>query len=634
MYYGIQVTALVLLCIVIINFFRIRTMPLRSMGYYAFVLISSFLFALVDILEVYVCLHSKSVSVAFFTQANRLTMILLLITGYQIFLYMNSKRQLSSHRVYDRFYVNGLPLFIGIICLVFLPLTTFDTDVGTFASGPMVFATYAVLFIYFLFDILLLITHKDDYSKEERFTFALGIVISLLTAFMKIRYPMFPLAALAICILVISIYIVLENPKEFNDSQIPSAMNRNAFCKIVQEAFDRGKPFYILTTTVSENSMVRSAEGYGEFCKILSVASDRYKMFGRPYTYRTRSNCISTILYSEKELHKLEEHQEEGLRYNYDDRLFLKPKYFVSVIECPALCTSLDEVLDMIEYASSLEEEIVEDEEIIYMDESAHEKMLYNLKVEELVHKAILEDGFEVHFQPIYNTSKSRITSAEALVRLKDVTTLGFVSPEVFISIAEKKGMIRDLGDIVFDKVCKFASDSRLWLNHGIDYIEVNLSRIQGIDPTLPLHLKNCMDKYEIPSSFIKLEITESAFVQCADLLETNILALNAMGLGFAMDDFGTGYSNFSQLMGEKYDLIKLDKSLLWPCFASSNFEQARVVLDHCIEMIHELGLSIVAEGVETKEQVDYLVKHKVKYLQGYYYSRPLNSNDFLRILG
>ena len=141
------------------------------------------------------------------------------------------------------------------------------------------------------------------------------------------------------------------------------------------------------------------------------------------------------------------------------------------------------------------------------------------------------------------------------------------------------------------------------------------------------------MKQYETKPEFINLEITETAAVEYKDILEKNMLNLREMGCSFSMDDFGTGYSNISQMAQVKYDLIKLDKSLLWPCFGEEEPEKARMILESIVHLVHKMGVKIVQEGVETKEQFELLKSLGVEFMQGYYFSRPVNETDYIKFL-
>jgi EAL domain-containing protein (putative c-di-GMP-specific phosphodiesterase class I) len=237
-------------------------------------------------------------------------------------------------------------------------------------------------------------------------------------------------------------------------------------------------------------------------------------------------------------------------------------------------------------------------------------------------------------YQPIYDIKSNCFASAEALVRLSYTGDFGFISPEEYIPIAEKNGLISKIGAIVFKKVCRFASVNNI-SKLGVKYIEVNLSGVQAADSNISVQLKEIMDSYGIGAGFINLEITETALIDYQDILCDNMSKLREIGCTFSMDDFGTGYSNISQLTELNYDIIKIDKSLVWPCFDeyNCNIRSSRIVLDNIVSLIQQINAKIVVEGIETKEQFDYMKKLGVDYIQGYYFSKPLKENDYISYL-
>ena len=242
-----------------------------------------------------------------------------------------------------------------------------------------------------------------------------------------------------------------------------------------------------------------------------------------------------------------------------------------------------------------------------------------------------------MYYQPIYSLKEKRFTNAEALVRLKDETSMGFVSPEEFIPVSERNGLIMPLSNLIFNHVFGFMSENNL-RKKGINHIEVNLSGLQSVDANLPKLMKSLLMKYNINPESVNLEITESIAVTSGYMLKKNMDELKKFGCSFAMDDFGTGYSNLSQIAKVDFELIKIDKSLLWPCFdeKKKNIEDvknAKILLENMITTILKMGRKIVVEGIETKEQFDYLESLGISYAQGYYFSKPITESEFIAFI-
>lgn len=250
-----------------------------------------------------------------------------------------------------------------------------------------------------------------------------------------------------------------------------------------------------------------------------------------------------------------------------------------------------------------------------------HREML----VESLIRKSLENSTLEVWYQPIIDARTNKIRSAEALVRLHDAE-LGFISPEEFIPICEKNGLIVRLGEYVFRTVCRNYTESGFEAI-GIDYVEVNLSVVQCMNTGLAESFGDIMAETGIAPSRINLEITESAAVSNQKILTRAVEELQKLGIGFSMDDYGTGYSNYTYMYSLPFGIIKLDKSILW---AANDNENNRILLESTIEMLHKMKYHIVCEGVETVEQKEMLTRLGCDYMQGYYFSKPVPVDTFV----
>lgn len=259
-----------------------------------------------------------------------------------------------------------------------------------------------------------------------------------------------------------------------------------------------------------------------------------------------------------------------------------------------------------------------------------HNEDIYGYKreiaVEAAICRALKNGNFTVCYQPIWNAKNNKITSAEALLRLKD-DILGDISPDEFIPIAEKKGYIFDVGAFVFEQVCKFYQEKHLE-TIGIEYIEVNLSAVQCMSRRLVQTFKDIVSRYKMECGRINLEITESAMVSSIEVLENTMKELCELGFTFSMDDYGTGYSNLSYIFSMPFQIVKVDKSILWNAMES---EKTGIILSATLKMIRDMKLKSVVEGVETSEQKELLQRLECDYLQGFYFSKAVSSEEFYR---
>lgn len=245
--------------------------------------------------------------------------------------------------------------------------------------------------------------------------------------------------------------------------------------------------------------------------------------------------------------------------------------------------------------------------------------------VEEAIERALVENEFQMYYQPIVEAATGRIVSAEALIRLND-RVLGFVSPEEFIPISESNGKIFEISEYVIDTVFRFIQEHD-FDEMGLHFIEMNLSAMQCMDKKLQDKLEYYLDKYHIDSKYINLEITETATNFDEERLQKQLAQIKKLGFTFSLDDYGTGYSNLVRVLEYPVDIIKLDKSIVWTAFHD---QDSFITLKNLISMFHDVRRKIVAEGVESQEQMQALRELECDYLQGYYYSKPVDADKFV----
>jgi c-di-GMP phosphodiesterase len=303
-------------------------------------------------------------------------------------------------------------------------------------------------------------------------------------------------------------------------------------------------------------------------------------------------------------------------------------KCHVDVIDVRKFSDTSGEVYDLMDFMATRKDERGM---LRYLDKKTMAEKMRIEQINRVLENALAHDGFEMYYQPIYWPETGRFQSAEALIRLRKEMSSSYISPDEFILVAEHHGMIIEIGEKVLDMVARFVEEKNLQ-NSGLSYIEVNLSAVQAGLPDLEKRLTDVCSRHHISPSFINLEVTETAVRDFGGKITDNMTILHNKGFTFSMDDFGTGYSNLSQINTMMYDIVKIDKSLLWPAFYGEN-EKARALLNLIIKMIKQMNLKIVVEGVETKEMAEYLSRQGVEHLQGFYYSKAVPETQFLELL-
>ena len=250
------------------------------------------------------------------------------------------------------------------------------------------------------------------------------------------------------------------------------------------------------------------------------------------------------------------------------------------------------------------------------------------LALESDLHHALERQELKLHYQPKVNLRTGKVTGAEALLRWQHPRQ-GMISPAVFIPIAEESGLIESIGEWVFLKACEQIRD---WQAAGIPSIKVavNLSSCQFRQPQFHQQLRRILTETDINPMWLELELTESTLIQDVDVAMHRLQMLKTLGLQIAIDDFGTGYSSLSNLYRFPFDILKLDRSFVQDIHANP---KNAAIATAIITMAHQLNLKVVAEGVETVNELAFLFEKQCDEIQGFLFSRALPADELAALL-
>lgn len=626
----IQMSALCFLILVIIDFVRSQRIRLLSTRIFSVVLALSAAHVAAEIATVYTIINMQDSIWNYI--AHRVYYSLLLGTVFAFSAYVEVVGNARNEKISKLSVVAWLVPLAACLAGIFVCGINYVADSsGVYSSGAATNMLYIGIGVYTLVIFVETFRYKAALSQKKRFALRMQIVIWLMVFIAHILNNYLVLSSLAISMSVVALYFSFENPNE-NIDENTGAFNMRAFSQMFYEKNHciGAKPLKLTALVIDDEDICLSSMGFYRFEALVRQAAQRLgQAFGKP-VYRLRSNMLAVMFPADEDgfdenMAQLERKME--CAFTLEDAS-IELKTHVVVLDCPEVTSEPSEVTELINCGSAYGGTgFVRTADCAIVEKKKRADTLNRMLAE-----AIENDGFEVVYQPIYSTRDKAFISSEALVRLKDKTTLGFVSPEEFIPLAEKNGFIIRIGEIVFEKVCAAVNRIR---SEGLQlgYVEVNLSALQSIDESVPEIFRSIMKRHSLEPSSFNLEITETTAVESAALLEKNMARFRSMGCSFSMDDFGTGYSNLSKMAEVNYDLIKFDKSLIWPSFGEDRNEKSAIILANTVSMVSSLGAHIVAEGVETQEMADELTRMGVDYLQGYYYSRPISEDDYVRFL-
>lgn len=269
-----------------------------------------------------------------------------------------------------------------------------------------------------------------------------------------------------------------------------------------------------------------------------------------------------------------------------------------------------------------------ENKEVVYYSEEIHKEIMRQKEVIAGFYRGIENREFEVYYQPKVWTVERRLCGAEALVRWKGQDGR-LIPPMEFIPMLEKEGSICVLDFYVLDKVCEFLSRC-IREERPLFKISVNFSKRHVLNPRLVGDIVAVLDKYGVPHKWIEIELTESEDAKDYIVLARLIDKLKEEEISVSVDDFGTGYSSLNMLKMVKTDILKIDKSLIPFGKYNDNNHKDCIMFESIVRLAKALGFRVIAEGVETQRQYDYMKEAGCDMIQGFYFDKPLPVDEFL----
>jgi EAL domain-containing protein (putative c-di-GMP-specific phosphodiesterase class I) len=538
---------------------------------------------------------------------------------------------LCTEKQYIRYmrYV-GVILAVESVIIYCLPIQHYHEGGVIYTYGSSVVMTYVFALIFVIAAFYCMFRYRHRVMPRRRFAVIVWMGLWMLAAAVQFFNNEYLLVGFACSLGIMMLFFILENPETNIDREM-GCFHAHALNAYLKQSFDRKENIGILLISMTGyqpadvtyddiNWAIRELIAYLGGFKNIKV----FKNLGQELVvlFPNMSQLAGVYQQIQDEFYKdqfYEKRAKDG-KYQFPRTLFL-------LIPESRILDNLDEVIQLFQHVK-MEERNHENTYVCYVNEMILGQMRKKEHMKSDILRALEEDRVEVFYQPIYSTLEKHIVSAEALARIRNADG-SIMPPGEFIPVAEETGLIASLGERVFEKVCVFLKDSSA-LQLGIHYIEVNLSVAQCDQKDLAERYIRIMEQNQIDPWWINLEITETASVQAKNTLLKNMKELIDFGVSFSLDDFGNGQSNLDYIIDMPVSIMKLDMNMIRSYFVDL---KARFVVQAAIRMAHDMDLMVVAEGVETKEQLDTMVEEKIDYIQGYYFSKPLPADEFIAYL-
>lgn len=621
-----QCCGIVLLLVLLTFYLRRKKLRLNTEKAFMFTFITALVCLILDIVSI-VCItyneHLPPFMVEFVCKSYPASIIFVALSCLRyvctdIFMFRNHKVWFAR--------ICGVTALLGIILVYVTPIYySFDPENDVlYTYGPSIFITYFFTFIMILNVVGVMIYFKDRINQNRRKAVFIWISLWVIAAGIQFINNNLLLVGYAGCLGVMVLYLKLENP-ENNLDRRTGLFNQGAFIRYIRQLYSKKVSFSLLSIYFEQQIDDGMQEEIGDKA-LLKVVN--YLLSVTDANAFRRTDEEFTLVFEES--YKASQWLESIKRYfqnKIDKEEHIRFKVSMFFIEDSGMASKSEDLLYLLRYARQNSYEYSE-EILTVIDKNFVDKMYQEKNTKRLILSAIEEDRVEVYYQPIYSTMEQSFTSAEALVRIKDEEGK-IIPPGMFIDVAEKSGMILKLGEIVFRKVCKFIKENRID-QYGLRYIEVNLSVVQCADEHLAKTYIDIMEELKINPKWINLEITESASLNAKKILLDNMKCLMNYGVKFSLDDFGTGQSNLNYIVDMPVDIVKFDRDMINAYFENG---KAKYVMNAAMHMIQGMELEIVSEGIETQKQYETMENLGINYIQGYYFSKPLPQDEFLKFI-
>ena len=577
---------------------------------------------ILDILSVIAIENDEYIAPFVIAAACKMYLISLMASAAYGFVYSYSDIEHLRDNRHFKYGITGVAI-IGAVLIAVLPVSYFHSGRTIYSYGPSAMAAFVFAPLFIISSFLMTVFYGKQMNTHKRRAIRAWMILEMTAATIQFIFPQALLVGFGSSLGLFILYSELENPEAYLD-KVTGCFSAETFKMYVSQEYMEVKQFSSIIVCNSRKWKL----GEEEERRILVEMTEYLHSFGSKL-FRIHGNDF-VLIYDKKEEHEMNEIESavnlDVIRQRFKESWgghFLTTKFLY--IPDSHIASSLDEYNDIY---SRYRDTFTNAEDMKTLDDSTGQSIREYRQMILEIKDALSTDRVEVFYQPIYSIATDTFVSAEALARIRGKDGK-LVMPGKFIPVAEETGLIEQIGERVFERTCECIKEHRLE-EMGIEYVEVNLSVSQCENPMLSTTYDEIMKSRGVTPSEVNLEITESSTLNQRNILLENMNKLMNLGCRFSLDDFGTGESNLNYIMDMPVNIVKFDRSMVQEYF---NNDKAKVVITNTVNMIKQLGLKTVAEGVETEEQVEGIKALGIDYIQGFYYSKPLSTDDFIRFI-
>lgn len=524
-----------------------------------------------------------------------------------------------------------IPMIIFTFIIISNPFTNiiFSLDfIDGYQQGVWVYSAFVLFYLYVIASLIIVIINRSFIDQNISKILTFFPFVSGAAIFIQYLYPTYLISGIVIAFVLLLIYLYIQHKERFIDP-LTNLLNRQQFTKVVNTKQQNGETFIVIVISLKDFKIINDTYGFKVGDHLLISICDYLKtIFLSSSLYRYSGDEFAIIL---KDKTQLDEPIKQLMKRLSQPWYALKQSYYlnysISSIAYPSVAQSSEDIVKGLEYALVAAKEGKGNRYL-----PCTTQMLLEIKRKYLILQRLRDccdhNCFDVVFQPIFDVKKQAFNHAEALVRLPQKEK-EYISPCEFIPIAEEAGFIANITYCVLHKVCQFIQEA-IKQKIAIEGVTINFSSVLFKQDNLQEKVLEIIKAYDIPCHTIKIEITESVLISNFEIVNAFINSMKKEGIHFLLDDFGTGYSNFSSVLMIPFHTIKFDRSLIRNTISHKATE---VFFTSLITSFKKLHFNVLAEGIEHDEELALAIRNQCDYIQGFYYSKPLDKTSALQFM-
>lgn len=517
-----------------------------------------------------------------------------------------------------------VPVFISILVMLF------DVEIEILPNGINIrgLSTICCYFGIILIEALvlyILIKYKNSINRWHKMCYRSIVAVWILFLVVQLLSSRLGYVSMAIITSLIPLFAFIENPLNYIDYKY-SCFKNNFIESTLKMIINSTQGGFVIWADIDDTNRTSNSH---------QIIATFKKELIRTLSKR---DAVNVFITEKNEIFIIGEKTNEYLLYkdminitieNFYKRFENKQSFRAMTICCNnvKMFSHETEVIDHLKYTQQRLSNNYYYNIIFEITNTDIDSMQNEKTIKDEIMMAYAQDRIEAYIQPIYSVEKKKIVSAEALARIRksDGTIM---LPYEFIPVSEKYGLDILIGFRIIEKICQFMHDPVA--GKLFEFVDINLSIAQCEASNLSAKIIGITQKYDIKPNRLNFEITETGFINKMANIEANIRTLTSYGFGFSLDDFGNGESNLNYLIKMPVSNVKLDMHMIWDYFKN---DRAKKTVQTIIKISHGMKLKIVAEGVETAEQLEELSNQGVDLIQGYYFYKPMPITEYLEIV-